>query len=141
MDIVRCGAGDYHALAQIWERSVRATHGFLTEEAIAGIKARLIPVYFPAVTLYAAVAAGTAVGFIGLSGDMIEMLFVDDSYRGCGIGSALVGFAIAGGATKVDVNEQNPQALGFYLSKGFRVAGRDATDSDGRPYPIIHLSL
>ena len=42
---------------------------------------------------------------------------------------------------KVDVNEQNDKALGFYLRMGFRIIGRDETDGMGKPYPILHLQL
>ena len=42
---------------------------------------------------------------------------------------------------KVDVNEQNEQALQFYLYLGFEVASRDATDSTGNPFPILHLQI
>ena len=45
------------------------------------------------------------------------------------------------GADCVDVNEQNPLALGFYESKGFHIVGRDDRDEAGRPFPILHLSL
>ncbi|MFU6774762.1 GNAT family N-acetyltransferase, partial [Pseudomonas aeruginosa] len=41
----------------------------------------------------------------------------------------------------VDVNEQNPQACGFYRHYGFRQTGRSATDSAGRPFPLLHMSL
>lgn len=139
--IVRCNEDDYAALAGIWERSVRATHGFLTEEDFNGIKTALIPDYFPMVKLYAIVDNGVTAGFIGLSSDSIEMLFIDDNFRGRGYGSTLINFAKRRGATKVDVNEQNPSALNFYKAKGFRVIGRDETDEAGRPYPILHLSL
>ena len=71
------------------------------------------------------------------------MLFIDSNRRGRGrgYGSALIEFAKQHGATKVDVNEQNPSALNFYKAKGFRINGRDETDDAGRPYPILHLSL
>lgn len=45
------------------------------------------------------------------------------------------------GVVRVDVNEQNPDALGFYLSRGFHHVGRSDLDGDGRPYPILHLAL
>lgn len=72
---------------------------------------------------------------------MIEMLFIDSDIRGRGYGSALMDFAMRQGATKVDVNEQNPSALNFYKAKGFRVVARDERDAAGMPYPILHLSL
>lgn len=101
----------------------------------------MIPDYFPNVDLYAIADNGVYAGFIGLSPKSIEMLFIDNDHRGQGYGSALIEYARQRGATKVDVNEQNPSALNFYKAKGFRVIGRDETDEAGRPYPILHLSL
>lgn len=141
MEIVICNEEDYEMLAGIWERSVLATHSFLKEEDFHEIKAALIPDYFPNVNLYAIADKGVYVGFIGLSPDSIEMLFIDCDCRGQGYGSALIEFAKQYGVTKVDVNEQNPSALNFYKAKGFHIMSRDVTDDAGRPYPILHLSL
>lgn len=141
MEIVRCNEKDYETLAGIWERSVMTTHSFLKNEDFNEIKDALIPNYFPNVYLYAIADNGMYVGFIGLSPDSIEMLFIDSDRRGKGYGSALIEFARQRGATKVDVNEQNPSALNFYKAKGFRVISRNETDDAGRPYPILHLSL
>ena len=69
------------------------------------------------------------------------MLFIDSDRRGQGYGSALINFAKQRGATIVDVNEQNSSALKFYQAKGFHIVSRDETDSAGRPYPTLHLSL
>ena len=141
MEIVICNEEDYEMLAGIWERSVLATHSFLKEEDFNEIKAALIPDYFPNVNLYAITDKGVHVGFIGLSQDSIEMLFIDRDRRGRGYGSALIEFAKQQGATTVDVNEQNPSALNFYKAKGFRIISRDETDEACRPYPTLHLSL
>lgn len=139
--IVKCSNSDYETLVGIWERSVRATHDFLDEGTVIDIKSALILSYFPNVYLFAVRDNGTLAGFIGMRDDTIEMLFVDGDCLGQGYGSLLIDFAMQAGMTKVDVNEQNPRALGFYTAKGFRVIGRDETDSDGRPYPILHMSL
>lgn len=139
--IVKCDKDDYTALVRIWERSVRASHDFLDEATINEIKAALIPDYFPNVDLYAVSDDGILVGFIGLREDMIEMLFIDSDARRHGHGTALIEFAKAKGAKKVDVNEQNPGALAFYRSKGFHITGRDTTDPASRPHPILHLAL
>lgn len=141
MKIIKCNKDNYATLAGIWERSVRATHDFLSEEVFDEIKSALIPDYFPHVELYAIVDNGIVTGFIGLSSDTIEMLFIDNVCRHKGYGSALIDFAKQKGITKVDVNEQNPSALNFYKAKGFRIIGRDETDDANRPYPILHLSL
>lgn len=141
LKIEKCGENCYRTLVKIWERSVRATHGFLTDDAISAIREALVPNYFPNVELYGLKDDGTIRGFIGLSDDRIEMLFIDGDFHGKGYGSALMDFAKALGATKVDVNEQNPRALDFYLKHGFRTIDRSETDEAGRPYPLLHLSL
>lgn len=142
MKILKCNREEYPVLTGIWERSVRATHDFLTEDVISDIKRVLASDYFPQVELYGAVTDdGRTRGFIGILGDRIEMLFVDSDSLRHGYGSALVDFAIGRGAVKVDVNEQNPSATKFYNAKGFAIESRDATDEAGRPYPILHLSL
>jgi putative acetyltransferase len=41
----------------------------------------------------------------------------------------------------VDVNEQNEQAVGFYLKMGFQVEGRSDEDGFGKPYPLLHMRL
>ena len=43
------------------------------------------------------------------------------------------------GFRRVDANELNAQAAGFYARLGFRIVSRDALDPSGRPYPILHL--
>ena len=141
LEIVPCNTDDFQTLANIWERSVRATHFFLEEKDIVEIKSALIPNYFPNVDLYAVIDNEIFVGFIGLSADRIEMLFIDSYCRGKGYGSLLINFAKENGAKKVDVNEQNISALKFYNNHGFRIKDRQDKDEAGRPYPILHRSL
>lgn len=141
MEIIKCNKTHYTTLSGIWERSVRTTHDFLSEDSIEEIKESLISDYFPYVDIYAIDDNGRTTGFIGLSEDTIEMLFIDSDRLRHGYGSILIDLAKREGATKVNVNEQNSHALAFYTAKGFRITGRDATDEAGRPYPILHLSL
>ena len=136
-----CNENDYQMLVEIWERSVRATHSFLTEKYIMDIRESLISKYFKAVSLYVIYDVETVAGFIGLCDHNIEMLFIDPMYTGKGLGTKLIEFAKSLGANSVDVNEQNPKALGFYQANGFHVVSRDEFDSDGRPFPILHLEL
>lgn len=70
------------------------------------------------------------------------MLFVDPAARGQGIGKELVMYAIHTlNVHSVDVNEDNPQAAGFYEHLGFRVYGRSEQDEQGKPWPILHMRL
>ncbi len=129
-------------LVDIWRSAVRATHDFLEESDFERIEGNLAAMYLPAVTLLVAARGGTPVGFAGVAEGSLEMLFVTDEARGTGVGTALLREAVAQhGVTKVDVNEQNAAAYGFYLSHGFVQVGRDEMDGDGRPYPILHLEL
>ncbi|MBC7891930.1 MAG: GNAT family N-acetyltransferase, partial [Sphingobacteriaceae bacterium] len=43
------------------------------------------------------------------------------------------------GATTLDVNEQNQQAVGFYQRMGFEVVDRSEVDGLGKPFPLLHL--
>jgi len=136
------GAAEYSALVAIWRGAVDATHDFLAAADRDEIEARLQSDYFPAVMLSVAVRDGRPVGFSGVLDETLEMLFVDATQRGGGIGTALLTHAIKDlGVTKVDVNEQNVSATGFYAHRGFEVVGRSETDEAGRPYPLLHLRL
>ena len=39
------------------------------------------------------------------------------------------------------VNEQNPQAKGFYEHMGFRVRERSELDEQGNPYPVLFMEI
>lgn len=143
MIIQEAASTDYPALIELWERSVRATHHFLTNDDIMSLKPLILAHYFDAVALRCAKnTQGNCLGFIGVHEGNIEMLFVEPEHRALGVGSALTQYAIAlQGAIKVDVNEQNEQALGFYLHQGFNIIGRSELDGQGNPYPLLHLQL
>jgi len=135
---------DHQILLDIWLRSVRATHAFVSEEDIQSM--------IPEVRNYLASCApefwvvcddsGAAVGFMGMSGNKIESLFLAPEYLRRGVGRRLVRHAQAlHGELTVDVNEQNAPARWFYEACGFVVEGRSELDSQGRPYPLLHLRL
>ena len=130
-------------LEEIWEAAVRATHHFLPATDLQVIKPLLRTQYFPAVQLTCARdESGRILGFLGTREGMVEMLFVDPVCHGQGVGTRLMRHAIDElGATRVDVNEQNEQAYGFYLSRGFTVTGRSPVDAAGLPYPLLHMTL
>lgn len=132
---------DYPRLIEIWESAVLNTHDFLKEEDFLYYKKQL-PVYFQYVTLSGFEQEGVLVGFMGIVEGNLEMLFVDNVCRGTGIGKQLIEYAIANlQVTKVDVNEQNTQAVGFYKYMGFNLVGRSELDGEGKEYPILHMQL
>ena len=136
------GTVEYERLVQIWRSAVDATHEFLSTKDRQEIESHLASDYFPQVKLSLAEVDGEVVGFAGTVQGGLEMLFVHDAHRGRGVGKALLKHVISeDNVSTVDVNEQNPEAVGFYLHEGFSVAGRSEVDSDGRPYPLLHLKI
>ena len=135
------GVTDYPRLIEIWESAVLNTHDFLKEEDFIYYKKQL-PVYFQHVTLLGFEQEGVLVGFMGIAKENLEMLFIDNNCRGTGIGKKLLTYAIANlHVTKVDVNEQNVQAVGFYKYVGFNILRKSELDGQGKEYPILHMQL
>ena len=130
-------------LLEVWERSVRATHLFLSAGEIAEIRT-CVPQALREVPhlIVARRADGTPAGFMGIDGQKLEMLFLAPEERGRGLGRELVRYgAERFGIQEVAVNEQNPQARGFYERMGFRVCQRSELDEQGRPYPVLKMRL
>jgi putative acetyltransferase len=134
---------DHRNLVALWERSVRATHSFLTEEDIDFYRPLVVELLAgDALELWIlADERDVPVGFLGMAGDSIEALFLDPSHIGRGGGRQLVEHAqeLRGGTLTVDVNEQNDAARGFYEKLGFSVFARSALDGTGRPHPLLHM--
>lgn len=131
---------DRQRLVEVWEAAVRATHDFLSEDDIQFFRPLVRDAYLDSVRLACLRdAEGQIAGFVGTDGEKVEMLFVDPTQHGRGIGRALMEHALEQGARTVDVNEQNPQAVGFYRHLGFVQYGRSAVDGSGKPFPILHL--
>ena len=130
-------------LVQVWRKSVKATHLFLSDEEV-----EQIAVYVPEALkevphlLVAADPAGFPVAFMGIGGRKLEMQFIQPEERGKGLGSRMLRYGISRyRIDEVCVNEQNPQAIGFYEHEGFRVYKRTETDEQGNPYPLLYMKL
>ncbi|MDR1976315.1 MAG: GNAT family N-acetyltransferase [Campylobacteraceae bacterium] len=139
--IYEIGKEEHPTLCAIWESAVRATHHFLSKEDFEFYKTKL-PSYLEQTKLYGFKKNGVLKGFLGVSQEQIEMLFVDNRYRNFGVGGKLLLYAINElGIKKVDVNEDNLLALGFYEKFGFKVISRDSLDIEKKPYAILHLEF
>lgn len=144
MNIRHRKACDNPALGALWERSVRATHFFLSDDHIKNLRKLVQDVYLPSPELEVWVyedGYGIA-GYIATGGDNVEMLFVDANRRGQGVGRLLLDHVRrCHPILTVDVNEQNLQGVQFYLHYGFVQTGRSPLDNEGNPFPLLHMAL
>ena len=122
---------------------MRATHLFLSDSEIEKIKGYVPQAIREIPHLIVGESdKGIPVAFMGIDGRKLEMLFVSGEERGRGFGKALLGYGMdAYGVDELAVNEQNPQAKGFYERMGFRVFKRTDCDEQGNPYPLLYMKL
>ncbi|KAB7731575.1 GNAT family N-acetyltransferase [Rudanella paleaurantiibacter] len=134
---------EYAPMLAVWERSVRATHHFLTEADIEFFRPLVREAFGSGRQLVCAHdTTQTVLGFAGVADGKLEMLFVDPDWRGQGVGGRLLRYAVTElGARALDVNEQNEGALGFYQKAGFVITGRSPLDGLGKPFPLLHMQL
>mgnify|MGYP000500830576 FL=1 len=128
-------------LLEVWENSVRATHLFLSDSEIQSIK-KYVPQALNEVLhlLIAEDESGRPVAFMGVEAGSLEMLFIAPEERGKGLGKRLIQYGIKNySVEKLTVNEQNPQAKGFYEHMGFQVYKRTDLDEQGNPYPLLYM--
>jgi putative acetyltransferase len=136
-------ADDVPRLFEVWQAAVAATHGFVSAEDKAEIAGIVREQYLPNVPLWVAVdEADRPLGFMGMTGAMMDALFIDPTHHGRGLGRAMVEHArLIAPDLSVDVNEQNEAAVAFYRHLGFRQVGCSPVDDSGRPYPLLRLRL
>lgn len=126
----------------VWEKSVLATHDFLTSTDFKEIKELVNTINFNDFQVFCLVNGKVISGFIGVAEKKVEMLFLDPEYFGQGLGQKLLNFAVKElNANKVDVNEQNTKALKFYQKFGFEIVERTDKDDQGRNYPLLRMEL
>jgi len=125
----------------VWKNSVKETHLFLSKDEIENIE----PYVFQALNnikhlIIETDDNGDSIAFMGIEDNKLEMLFIAPDFREKGLGKKLLLYGIENyQVNELDVNEQNPQAKGFYEYMGFKVYKRDELDGQGNPYPILHM--
>ena len=115
-------------LLEIWEKSVKATHLFLTDVEIQNIK-EYVPQALREIPhlIVGENENAVPIAFMGIDGQKLEMLFiaVEENFE----------------VNELTVNEQNPLAKGFYEHLGFQVYKRTDSDEQGNPYPLLYMKL
>lgn len=130
-------------LLEVWENSVRATHKFLSSEEILEIK-KYVSQALSSIShlIIYSDENKNSIAFMGIEGNKLEMLFITSNCRGKGIGKKMFLYGIENyGVNDLAVNEDNPQAKGFYEHMGFKVYQRNELDDQGKPYPVLYMRL
>ncbi len=132
--------GMIEELTEVWEKSVSATHKFLSKEEIENIK-KYVPQALNSVEhLVIAKKNEKLIAFMGVEKQKLEMLFLSPNETGKELGKQLLQYGINNfGINQLTVNEQNPLAKGFYEHMGFTVYKRSDLDEQGNPYPILYM--
>ena len=126
-------------LLEIWEQSVRATHLFLSDAEVNAIRA-YVPQALKSVEHLIVTETEQPIAFMGVQNGRLEMLFLAPEERGKGIGKQMLQYGIENyGIAELTVNEQNPQAVGFYAHMGFEAYKRTEFDEEGHPYPLLYM--
>jgi putative acetyltransferase len=146
MKIRKAEPADHLTLVDIWLRSVRATHTFLTETDIETLLPIVRDTALEGLEIWVLCAGNEteaeAVGFMGLSDADVSALFIAPEWIRRGGGRMLLDHAYQlKGRLTVEVNEQNPEATQFYLAYGFVVISRSEQDGDGRPFPLLQMQM
>lgn len=130
-------------LLEVWEDSVKATHLFLSNGEIENIK-KYVPQAIAEVSHLVIIENERCgpIAFMGIEDRKLEMLFIKNSERGKGLGKQLLNYGIENyNVNRLAVNEQNPEAKGFYEYMGFKTYKRTELDEQGNPYPILYMRL
>jgi putative acetyltransferase len=137
------GIDEADRLVDVWEASVRVTHHFLSESDIQYLKPLVLPALRGADKLFGVYdESGVMAGFAATADGRIEALFVHPAWHRLGAGRRLVRHAVETlGASCVEVNEQNTEAVAFYLRLGFRIEGRSEVDGMGLPFPLLLMRM
>ena len=113
-------------LLEVWEDSVKATHLFLSNEEIKNIK-EYVPQALKEIEhlIIMENENNTPIAFMGIEGKKLEMLFIKNNERGKGLGKQLLNYGIEKyDVNELTVNEQNPNAKGFYEHMEFKTYKR-----------------
>ena len=127
-------------LTALWRCSVVQTHTFLTNNDIDEIEKYVPQALKDVEHLIVVKNENEYLGFMGIENQRLEMLFLNPQHIGKGVGRKLVEYGIKEHKIKeVTVNEQNPNAVGFYEHIGFNSYKRTDFDEQGHPFPLLYM--
>jgi putative acetyltransferase len=133
-------AGDVPALAALARLSYEAAFAHILDAAALASRGQsFFEERFSATwrDVVVAVAGDALVGFILVKDRHIDMLFLDPSSRGKGIGATLLEQAERQGAETLECFRDNHEARRFYERHGWRVEKEYEREFAGRTYSFV----
>lgn len=126
-------AGDLEPVLQIWLEANEEAHAFI-DPSYWQDRREMVREALSCADIYVYELEGAVTGFIGLSGDHVEGLFVAAGRRSCGVGKALLDFVKERHShLTLDVYEKNNRALRFYSREGFAICSKGTDPETGEP--------
>lgn len=124
---------DIDSVAEIWLDTNRKAHAFIPasywERNFASVKEML-----PQAEVYVYETETGIQGFLGLSGEYIEGLFVSEEAQSHGIGKLLLNHAKdRKPALRLNVYQKNTRAIRFYQREGFQIRCEGLDADTGEP--------
>lgn len=130
---------DLDALTDVWERAASSSHSFMDPDDFAALRPAIRDAYLPSMDVWLVELDGQPIAFVGARESHVELLYVDPSFQGRGLGTRLLAVVGDSGATSVEVYADNPVGVAFYRSQGFTEVLRRERDAGDRPYPMVVL--
>jgi putative acetyltransferase len=94
------------------------------------------------VTVSADDDTGAVNGFIGMTGDFIEGIFVSSDERSHGIGKILLDYVKKSHPVlRLEVYEKNTRAFDFYIREGFSVLSEDTDHDTGEKEYLMECKI
>ena len=124
---------DIDSVAEIWLDTNRKAHAFIPasywERNFTAVKEML-----PQAEVYVYEDEKGIQGFLGLSGEYIEGIFVSEQAQSHGIGKCLLDCAKdRKSALRLNVYQKNTRAIRFYRREGFRIRRGGLDAATGEP--------
>lgn len=124
---------DLEHVAQIWLDSNLQAHSFVPKTYWEG-NFEAVKQMLPQATLYVYKQDGMIQGFIGLTDDYIEGIFVDERARSRGIGKQLLDFVKQNHSQlTLQVYCKNERACCFYQREDFFIKAQQLDEQTGEP--------
>lgn len=112
---------DIDCVMKLWLASNIQVHSFIPEEYWRD-NYESVKLALPQAEVYLYEADNRILGFIGLSGDYIEGIFVEEAVRSCGIGKKLLDYVKQMKCSLcLRVYAENERAVRFYKREGFEI--------------------